>query len=286
MCNTRALRTICLICFSIIPFCALVGQEMVYTAMIPIFHDRLNSSGRESLAQLRRQRFVAFVYRNAVAVSSEAEFVNTGSDSLFQEFALPSTGHEENGDEPGRRISNGLLSIQLWVEGERLVPEFTHEGNEDWYTIRARFAPGGRRTVRAVFWVQTSLADVDGLPGLDTAEIPVGKRGFVLDLSHATVWNNVIEKIDVTVVLRGGMTFQRDSFSAEPDAYDLQDSTIAWSFRNVEPSPRDNIIVSYTPSGPWGTDTNTMAKLATYIVGKGYENLLQYVRQLDNQRHD
>lgn len=259
------------------------AQQEKYLAIIPTFHDRLNASDRESSLQLQRQRFVLFVYRNAVAVYSEADFVNTGMDTLSQEFGLPSTGHDENGDEPGGRVSSGILSVQLWVEEERIAPDLIHDVNVDWFIIRARFAPGEQRTVKAIFWAQTSLTDVDSLPGLDTAAIAIGRRGFLVDLSHATVWNNVIETIVVTAVLKGGMSFQQDSFSAEPDTYDLQDSTMTWTLKNVEPSPGDNIFVSYTPSGSWGSSTNTMSKLSTYIVKQVYDKLVDYVRQIEEE---
>ncbi len=259
------------------------AQQEKYLAIIPTFHDRLNTSGIESSLRLQSQRFVLFVYRNAVAVYSEANFVNTGMETLTQEFALPSTGHDENEDEQGGRISNGILSVQLWVEGERAVPDFIHEGNEDWYTIQSRFTPGGHRKVKAVFWAQTSLTDVDSLPGLNTVAIAIGKRGFMVDLSHATVWNGVIESVGLAVVLKGGMSFRRDSFSGEPNTYDLQDSTLTWSFKNLEPSSSDNIVVSYTPSGSWGTTTNTMAQLSAYIVKKAYDNLLYYVERMEQE---
>jgi hypothetical protein len=281
--KVNALCTICLMFLSIAPLSLSIGQEKRYSAIIPAFHDRVITSGHESVLQLQRQRFVLFVYRNAVAVSSDADFLNTGVDTVTQEFALPSTGHSEIGDEPGGRISNGILSVQLWVEGQRIAPDFIHAGNEDWYTIRSRFAPGEHRRVKAVFWAQTSLADVNSLPALDTVVIPLGKRSFVLDLSHATVWKNIIETIDVTVVLKGGISFQRDSLSCEPDTYHLQDSTITWSLRNIEPSPSDNIAVSYRPSGNWGSAPNTMAKLETYIVKSVYDRLLDYVRQSDEE---
>ena len=283
MSKAHALRNISLMFLSFAPLSVTLPQGKEYSAIIPTFHERAHTSGRESSLQLQRQRFVLFVYRNAVAVYSVADFVNTGTDELSQEFALPSTGHKENDVDPDGRISNGILSVQLWVEGERVVPDVLHDGNEDCYTIRARFVPGERRRIKAVFWAQTSLADVDSLPGLDTAAIPIGKRGFMLDLSHATVWNNVIERIDVTVVIKGRMTFRGDAFSAAPEEYDLQDSTMSWSFRNVEPSPWDNIVVSYTPSGKWGSATNTMARLATYIVGSVYERLIQYSRQIEEE---
>jgi hypothetical protein len=259
------------------------AQQEKYLAIIPTLHDRFNASDRESSLQLQRQRFILFVYRNAVAVYSEADFVNTGIDTLSQEFGLPSTGHDENGDEPGGRISSGILSVQLWMEGERVVPNLIHDGNEDWYTIRSRFAPGEQRMAKALFWAQTSLTDVDSLPGLDTVAIAIGKRGFLVDLSHGTVWNNVIEAIDVTIVLNGGMSFRGDSFSAKPDTYNLQDSTLTWLFKNVEPSPSDNIVVSYTPSGSWGSSANTMSKLSTYIVKQVYDKLVDYVRRIEEE---
>jgi hypothetical protein len=255
------------------------AQQENFLALIPAFHDRLNTSGGESPLRLQNQQFILFVYRNAVTVYSEANFVNTGTDTLTQELARPSTGHVENGDESGGRISNGILSVQLWVEGEKVAPEFIQDGSEEWYTIRARFAPGTQRKVKAVFWAQTSLTDIDSLPGLDTVAITMGKRGFMVDIAHAAVWNGVFESIDVTVVLKGGMSFQRDSFTAEPGTYDLQDSTITWSLRDIEPSVSDNITVSYTPSGNWTSATNTMAKLSAYIVKKVYDNLLYYVEQ-------
>ncbi len=275
--NIHCLRCICLLFLSIAPLYVSVAQEKAYWAIIPTFHDRLNTSGGESPLRLQSQRFVLYVYRNAVAVYSEADFVNTSMGMLSQELALPSTGHKENGDEPGGRISNGILSVRLWVEGERVEPELIHVGDEDWYTIQSRFTPGEERKVKAVFWAQTSLTNIDATPGLDTAAITVGKRGFIVDLSHAAVWNSVIGSLDVTVVLKGGMSFENDSFVAEPGTYDLQDSTITWSLADTEPSQSDNIVVSYSPSGSWSSTPNTMAKLSTYIVKKVYDNLLYFV---------
>lgn len=255
------------------------AQEREYMAIIPTFHDRLNLSGSESLLRLQRQRFVVFVYHNAVAVYSEGDFVNMGSEGISQEFGLPSTGHCENSNDPGGRISTGILSAQVWVGGERIAPAFVYDGTEDWYTVRAHFEPGERRTIKAIFWAQTSLTNFDLLPGLDTVAIPTGDRGFMLDLHHAAVWNNVIQTIDVAIVLKGGMSFQHDGFSASPDTYDLQDSTLTWLMRDVEPSQSDNIVVTYSPAENWGSSPNTMAKLSAYIVKQAYDKLIDYVRQ-------
>lgn len=281
--KSYSIRIVCLVILLLAPLSLLLGQQKRYSAIIPAFHDRLITSGRESVLQLQRQRFVLFVYRNAVAVSSDADFLNTGADTLSQEFALPSAGHPEIEDEPLGRISNGILSVQLWIEGQRIAPDFIHEGNEDWYTIRARFAPGEHRRVKAVFWAQTSSADARALPVLDTIVIPMGKRSFVLDLSHATVWKNVIESIDVIVVLKSGLSVKRDSIFSEPDTYHIQDSTITWSLRNMKPSSSDNIVVMYAPSGTWGSAPNTMARLEKYIVERVFDSILDYARQIDRE---
>jgi hypothetical protein len=139
-----------------------------------------------------------------------------------------------------------------------------------------RFVPGIERTVKAVFWAETSFAGLESTPGLDTAVIPVGKRGFMIDLSHASVWNDVIESVDIRVVLKGGLTFDADNFSAVPVTYEQDDTTITWSFDHLEPGIGDNVQVGYEPSGPWPSATNTMARLSSYIVRKVYGELLFY----------
>jgi hypothetical protein len=259
------------------------AQEEEHMAIIPAFHDRLNTSGSESSLLLQSQQFVLFVYHNAVVVYSQADFVNVGKDTLSQEFALPSTGHDENGDESGGRISSGILSVQLWMGGERVVPGVIQDRDQDWCTITSRIAPGGQPKVRAIFWAQTSLTDVDSLPGLDTLPIAAGKRAFMVDLSHASIWKGAIGSARITVVLKDAMTTQRDHFSAEPNTYDFQDSTMTWSFRNVEPTLIDNVVVSYIPAGRPTLPSDTMAKLSTYIVKDVYDTLLYYVKQTEHQ---
>jgi hypothetical protein len=78
-----------------------------------------------------------------------------------------------------------------------------------------------------VFWAQSSLTDIDLLHGLDTTSIAAGKRGFVIDAAHASIWSGIVESIEITVVLKGGISFQCDVFAAEPGTYTLRDSTIA-----------------------------------------------------------
>jgi hypothetical protein len=275
----HCLRFILLVLLSFGAYDSSMAQEKEFIAVIPAFHDRLNTSSIESPLRLEGQRFVLFVYENAVAVFSEADFVNMGVDTLSQEFALPSTGHDENGDKPGGRISSGILSAQLWVGGERVEPETIHDGSQDWYTISSKIAPGHQCRVRAVFWAQTSLTDIDSLPGLDTVAIANGKRGFMVDLSHAVIWKGAIESARITVVIKGGMSFTHDSFSAVPDAYNLQDSTITWTLRDVEPSLNDNICVFYRPAGSAMSSSITMAQLSTYIVRSVYGELLDYVER-------
>ena len=257
------------------------AQTKKYIAMVPPFHSRLQIGSSESLLQLSHLRFVLFVYSNAVAVYSESEFINQSDNFLEQEIALPSTGHDENGSEPGGRISNGILSIQLWVQDERVVPKFIQDGDEDWYTINTKFSPHEKRIVKALFWAETSLADIDSSFGLDTTVISNGKRGFLIDLAHASVWNNVIQSIDTYVVLKDGISTDQQTFSATPSIYDLKDSTLVWSMKYIEPSFDDNIFVSYDSSKNVEVDQSTIVKLADYIVKEVYDQLLYFVSQLD-----
>jgi hypothetical protein len=257
------------------------AQTKEYIAIVPTFHTREPMGSAESSLQLRHQKFVLFVYPNAVAVYSESDFINQEDELLSQEFALPSTGHDENGSDPGGRISNGILSIQLWIQGERVDPEFIRDGNEEWYTVQTTFAPKEERKVKALFWAETSLTDIDFLLGSDTTIIANGKRGFLIDLSHASIWNNNIELNNVVVVLKDGILPSEQNFDAEPKTYDLKDSTFTWSQKYVEPSLDDNIFISYDSPNNLDFNLNTMKKLADYIVKKVYDQLLYYASRLD-----
>jgi hypothetical protein len=259
------------------------AQEQRYCSILPPFHSRLTAAGSESPMRLERQTFVLFVYRNAVVVHSAAEFVNGSADTLDQEFALPSTGHDENGAAPGGRLSTGLYDVQMKVQGERVAPGLEHDGDGDWYTIRTAVAPGDRRTVEALFWAETSLAEIDSLPGLDTAAIAPGRRGFLIDLAHAGAWNGAIEDIDITMVLRSRLSLKRDAFALVPDSYDTEDSTVTWSFLGLDPAAGDNVEVSYAPAGPWGLQPDTMARLSSYIVTKAYDEILHLVRESEEE---
>ncbi len=260
--------------------CALHAQGKNYLAIIPPFHDRQELSAPEGMLQLVRQRFVLFVYRNAVAVYSEGDFRNTGMDSVIQELGLPSTGHFAPRDEGDEGVSNGILSVQIWVEGERIAPGFVNEGSEEWYTIEGRFAPGELKRVKALFWAQTSLTDVDSPPGNDSTRIVDGGRGFMVDLSHAAIWRGIVQSIEVCAVLKEGLTSVPDSFDAAPDTYDLTDSTLTWEMRDIEPSTGDNITLKYMSTEGMTPTLNTMAALSRYIVTTGYDELLAFAGNL------
>ncbi len=258
-----------------------LAQNSNYIAIIPPFHSRQEMARDESPLKLSHQLFVVFVYSNAVAVYSESDFINQSDNFVEQELALPSTGHDENGPEPGGRISNGILSVQLWIQGERVNPGLIVDGSEEWYTVRAKFAPNENRRIKALFWAQTSLADYDSLPGLDTNAIAAGDRAFLINLAHATEWKDVIDSLDVYVILNDGITTEDSSFNAVPSNYNLQDSTLYWSMENIEPTEEDNILVSYNSQSHSVSDTNTMAKLSTFIIKHAYDQLLEFVTQLD-----
>ena len=256
------------------------AQQKNYLAMISPFYDRLYNPSNEYPIQLKKQRFVLFVYKNAVAVYSEAIFLNTSSYKFHQEFSLPSTGFNENGDLPGGRISNGILSVDLWIENDRVEPKIINDGNEEWYTINTNFEPGESHRVNALFWAQTSLTDVDSLPGLDSSIIKDGPRGFLINLDRASIWKDYIESLDVVIVLKDSIIQDIDSFDIEPKTYDLNDSTFTWSYNDIEPTPDDNINFSYNAVGEENGPYNTMAKITSYIVQDAYKDLISYYDEL------
>ncbi len=258
------------------------AQEQEYLAILPPFHDRLGVPGVESSVALDHQRFLIALYRNAVAVYADADFSNQGPEPVEQEFALPSTGHDDNGPLPGGHISNGILSVQLWIEGERVEPELMRDGDEEWYTIRTRLLPGQSRRVSALFWAQTSLTDVDSLPGLDSIRIPDGDRGFMVDLAHAASWKGSVQSIEVEVITHEGLDPGAESFAAEPDRYEIADSTLFWKFYDLEPSSAENISVRYRSSDARAPEFATMAQLAAFITHAVYDNLLATARVRNN----
>ena len=259
----------------------LTAQTKDYIAIIPPFHSRQNTTGTESHLELRNQKFVIFVYENAVVVYSESDFINQSENVIDQELAIPSTGHNENGGDPGGRISNGILSMQLWVQDEKVNPQFIKDGDEEWYTIQAKFHPHESRKLKALFWAGTSHAEVDSLPELDTTVITNGRRGFLIDLAPAAVWNSTIQSIKITVVLKDGIFPTGKTFNAVPHSYNLKDSTLTWSMKYIKPSANDNVLVKYESFNNSDSTTNTVAKLSTFIVKQAYGQLQYFVSQLN-----
>jgi hypothetical protein len=257
------------------------AQTEGYIAIIPPFHSRQEMARTESPLQLFHQLFVVFVYSNAVAVFSASDFINQSDNFVDQEFALPSSGHDENGDNPGGRISNGILNVLIWEENEQINPQLIEDGTEEWYTIRSGFDPHKNHRINALFWAQTSLEDYDSIPGLDTSRIINGDRGFIIDLAHASDWNDVIQSIEVYVILKDGLQTEKQNFSAIPTTFDQKDSTLIWSMDNIEPSLGDNIEVTYESSNNVDPSEDTMDKLSGFMVNRIYDQLIDYEKQLE-----
>ena len=270
-----------LLSFILFSFSFPQSQDKKFLAIIPTFHDREEYS--ENPIQLVHQEFVLFLYQDAAAVYLRADFVNTSVESVTSGFSLPSTGHDENGNEPGGRISNGILDVILWVEGEKISPELIHEGEEDLYTIDMKFGPSETRNVNALFWAQTSLTDYDATPGLDTAIIPGGKRGLMVDIAHASAWNDIVESIGITAVLKEGLSAEDKSFSAVPETYAAEDSVLSWKFENIEPSYENNIFIWYSAPDRRRQEFGSMEKLSKHIVHIAYDELLEYIRQFQEE---
>ena len=71
-----------------------------------------------------------------------------------------------------------------------------------------------------------------------------------------------------------------DTANLAPLTYELEDSTLVWSYTDIEPTEDDNIYVPYTVSGEQNSRYNTMAKLSGFIVKNAYDQLLSYYDQL------
>ena len=271
---------------SIVIASAAPAQDPGSIAIIPSFHAHAAQGGGPlPLVRLTQERFIVALYRNAVAVRAEGEFTNPEAETLDTELSLPSAGHDENGDAPGGRRSNGLFDVQLRVEGERVAPELLRDGDGDRYAVRLRIAPGESRTVEALFWAQTSLAGPYSLPGLDTAAILPGQRAFLIDLSHAAAWSGSLDRVDVSVLLRGGLT-RSDIADADPDTYVDTDSTLRWTLLELEPTDEDNVELTYAPHGPAPKTPDTMARLSSFIVRHVYDDLLERARHVDDEDAD
>ena len=262
------------------PLC-LTAQTKDYIAIIPSFQIRQNTTDTESPLELRNLHFIIFAYENAVVVYSESDFINQSENVIEQELGLPSTGHNVNGNDPGDRISNGIRSTQLWIQGEKVNPQFIKDGDEEWYTIQTKLQPRESRKVKALFWAETSLANIEDLPGLDTTIITNGKRGFLIDLAHAAKWKSTIESINITIILKDGIFPSWETYSAGLPSYNLKDSSLTWSMKYIKPSTNDNVLVKYESFNNSDSTTNTIAKLSTFIVKQAYGELQYFVSQLD-----
>jgi hypothetical protein len=258
------------------------AQNQNYIAIIPALMDRQHTDEWGSPLQLTQQRFILQLYHNAAAVYSEADFINTGDDTVTAELAIPSIGFHLQNHSSWAYQSNGLLGLRWWVAGERVEAALITDEPAEWYTINPVFPPGITTKVKALFWVQTSLTDIDSIPGIDTLIIPAGERGFVIDIADASVWKDDISSVEVTVIMKEGLT-PRDTLLVDPDDYDATDSTLTWNLSDVEPDLFDNIFIRYNSDNYRNAPKNTMEELNAYIVGEGYNDLLEYVRQLDEE---
>jgi len=220
---------------------------------------------------LARQEFVVFLFRDAAVVYSEAEFANTGTDTLRVELGLPSSGFLCGEESGGQDISSGIRDVQLWLARERIKPILHHEGEVDWLTVTAVFTPQVQTTLKALFWVETPT-------GNDPAN-----RAINIPISEAAIWRDVIGSVDVTVILKDGLTADDSLFEASPDNYWIEDSVLTWSFVNIEPDQSDDVSVLYRLPQPHIIDASMREDLSKFIIEHVYDEMLEYVREGDDE---
>jgi len=255
------------------------AQCQDFFALIPPFFDRQHHDDWESSLALKRQEFVILLYQNAAVVFSQATFVNTGSLPLTVELALPSTGYAAREVLGATGTSNGLLGVRAWVDDERAKPELLRDSEAEWVVISPLFHPARETRVRAMFWVQTSLVDLDSLPSLENKPISQGERAVWVLLSKAAIWKSSIDEAKVTLILKDGLAITDSTLNLTPPTYDAHDSTVTWTSRNIEPSTNDDILAAYLTSGYLPTAGDTMEQLARVALEDGYDELLEYTRE-------
>jgi hypothetical protein len=240
-------------------------------AIIPPFLDRLHRDDWETTLQLARQEFVVFLYHDAAVVYSEADFVNTGADTLRVELGLPSTGYTIGRGLAEQDVSSGIFGIQLWVRGERIKPKVHQGGDADWVTVTPTFTPQVQTTVKALFWAETTI-------GGDS-----GDRGIGIPLSQSAIWKGLINSVDVTVVLKEGLISSDSLFQADPDPSSIEDSVLTWSFSEVEPSTDQDISILYHSSRNQALNADERESLSRFIIEHAYDEILEYALESDEE---
>ena len=238
-------------------------------AIIAPFLDRQHRDDWESTLQLARLEFVVFLYQDAAVVYSEADFVNTGTETMRTELGLPSAGFIAGAGSSEQDISRGILGVRLWVAGERFEPEIRRDGDVEWFTITPVFKPQVQTRVKSLFWVETTV-------GNDPADRAVG-----ILLSHAAIWKDVINSVDVTVVLKEGLTVADSLFEADPDNYSVEDSVLTWSFWNIDPTANEDISILYSSHRNQALDSIARESLSRFIIEQAYDEMLEYVREIE-----
>jgi hypothetical protein len=240
-------------------------------AIIPPFLDRLHRDDWESTLQLARQEFVVFLYHDAAVVYSEAEFVNTGIDTLHVEVGLPSTAYTIGKGLAEQDVSSGVFGVQLWVSGERVKPKLHEDVDAEWVTMTPTFTPQVQTTVKALFWAETTI-------GGDS-----GDRGIGLPLSQSAIWRDPINSIDVTVVLKEGLVSSDSLFQTDPEPSSIEDSVLTWSFSEIEPSTDQDISILYHSSRNQPPNADERDSLSRFIIEHAFDEILEYARESDEE---
>jgi hypothetical protein len=251
-----------------------IGQPTMQgnpVAIIPPFLDRLHRDDWESTLQLARQEFVVFLYHDAAVVYSEADFANTGTDTLRVELGLPSTGYTIGNGLAEQDVASGIFGVQLWVSGERIRPKVHQDGDAEWVTVTPTFTPQVQTTVKALFWVETAI-------GGDS-----GDRAIGIPLSQSAIWKGLINSIDVTVVLKEGLASSDSLFQADPDPSSIEDSVLTWSFSEIEPNTDQDISILYHSSRNQALSEDERESLSRFVIEHAYDEILEYARESDEE---
>ena len=241
----------------------------------------LQRDGEEENIEMVSMRIMIALYANGAAVFSEAAFRNNSSYQQNVEVGLPSDGFSASGPDGIPLSSKGLLGLEMWVGGEKVLPDAEQYGDELWYLIMPSFPEEGQLTIRCRFWMSTTEGPYPDNPSADTTLFDAGKRTLVVPMQRSAMWSGFISNATVAVKFIDGLADPDSGCVIRPEDFVMQDSLIVWSLDNLEPSADQDIVIQCETGGTGGGRLNSLSEMSAYFTETGYKDLMDAVDQQD-----
>jgi hypothetical protein len=255
-----------------------LSQETDTLAVLPPY---LQRDEEEENIEMVSMRIMIALYRNGAAVYSEAAFRNNSSYQQNVEVGLPSDGFSTTGPGGAPLSSKGLLGLEMWVGGEKVLPDAEKFGDELWYLIMPLFPEERELTVRCRFWISTTEGPYPDNPSADSTRFGAGKRILVVPLQRSAMWSGFISNATVALKFMDGWADLDSGCVIQPENFDMQDSLIIWSLDDLEPSADQDILIQCETGEIGGGRLNSLSGMSAYFTETGYRDLMDAVDQQD-----